>query len=256
MTRPTMMDKDRLAAFVDGELSPEEAAAVVMHLADHPRDQAYVDDLTAANAALSRAFAAPLEEPVPDRFRDLILGSETKEAPAAQVLPFRPRSSVRSALASWGGLAAGGALAAGLALAVFLPSLDGRDLAPGPLAANSPLHGVLASLPSGEVQVLEDGAEVMILSSVPTPTGFCREIEVMRGDINRLEAALACTDGTGWSVEVVIVEDLADAAASEGFGTANGDEAQGFTPFLDRVGAGAFLSPEEEAAAIGRSWGK
>ncbi len=45
MTRSTVMDKDRLAAFVDGELTPEEAAAVVMHLARHPDDQAYVDDL-------------------------------------------------------------------------------------------------------------------------------------------------------------------------------------------------------------------
>ncbi len=50
--------QDPLAAFVDGELSPEEAAEVVMHLADHPADQTYVDDLFAANAALAEAFSA------------------------------------------------------------------------------------------------------------------------------------------------------------------------------------------------------
>ena len=53
MTAQSKIDRTRLAAFVDGELSPEEAAAVVMHLADHPADQAYVDDLFAANAALA-----------------------------------------------------------------------------------------------------------------------------------------------------------------------------------------------------------
>ena len=53
MTAPKAMDRARLAAFVDGELSPEDSAAVVMHLADHPADQAYVDDLFAANAALA-----------------------------------------------------------------------------------------------------------------------------------------------------------------------------------------------------------
>jgi len=37
MTRPTALDKHRLAAFADGELSPEEAAALVIHLADHPQ---------------------------------------------------------------------------------------------------------------------------------------------------------------------------------------------------------------------------
>ena len=65
----TAFDKDRLAAFGDGELSPEEAAAVVMHLADHPDDQAWVDDLIAANETLAAAFAAPLHEPVPEAIR-------------------------------------------------------------------------------------------------------------------------------------------------------------------------------------------
>lgn len=63
MTRPQMMDKQHLAAFADGELSPEEAAAVVMYLADHPADQAWVDDLMAANAALAQAFSTPCTNP-------------------------------------------------------------------------------------------------------------------------------------------------------------------------------------------------
>lgn len=252
MTRPTAFDKDRLAAFVDGELTPEQAAAVVMHLADHPQDQAYVDDLMAANAALQQAFAAPHDAPVPAALRDLILGV----APVVEVRPFRPAGRAQPGLVLWGGLGAGAALAAGLALAVFLPAGDAMELAPGPLAAGSALDAVLAGLPAGQVQVMADGAEVMVLSSVPTPTGFCREIEVIRADAGRLDAALACTDGTGWTVEVVIAESLADAAASEGFGTASGAEAQGFAPFLDRVGAGVFLGPEDEAAAIARSWAK
>ncbi len=252
MIRITKMDKDRLAAFVDGELSPEQAAAVVMHLADHPDDQAYVDDLMAANAALAEAFSGALLEPVPVPLRRLIMGA----APEAEVVPFRRSSPVRSATALWGGLAGGAALAAGLALLVVLPKADGHDLTPGQLAADSPLVQMLATLPSGAPQALDDGGEVMILSSVPTPTGFCREIEVIHPDASRLEVALACTDGAGWSVEVVIAEDLADAALSEGFGTASGDEAQGFTPFLDRIGAGAFLSPDDEATAITRGWAK
>ena len=87
MTAPTQMDRTRLAAFVDGELSPEEAAAVVMHLADHPADQAYVDDLFAANAALSAAFAAPLSEPIPSSLRAVLHADPVP----AQIIPFRPR---------------------------------------------------------------------------------------------------------------------------------------------------------------------
>lgn len=248
MIRHTGLDKDRLAAFADGELAPEEAAAVVMHLADHPQDQAYVDDLMAANAALAQAFAAPLSEPVPQALRDLILGPSL---PAAEVVAF-PAARRRGGVAVWGGL--GLALAAGLAVAVFLPNGGPPDLLPGPLAQGSDLHAALQALPAGEVQVMPDGAEVMILGSLPTPDGYCREIEVMRPDAGRLDAALACTRGQGWAVEVVIVENLEEAARSEGFGTASGDEAQGFAPFLDRIGAGTFMSPEDEAAAMAGGW--
>lgn len=253
MNRPTVMDKDRLAAFVDGELSPEEAAAVVMHLADHPQDQAYVDDLMAANAALAQAFAAPLDEPVPPALRELILGTD-REIATAKVLHFEAKLRLRHSVARWGGLAAGAALAAGVALAVFLPAAGIGELAPGPLAAASPLHQALAALPSGQMQTLADGTEVMILSSLPTEAGFCREIEVIRAEAGTLEVALACTEGDRWAVEVVITEGLADAAEAEGFGTASGDEAQSFTPFLDRIGAGPILGPAEEAAAMAGGW--
>lgn len=171
--RPTVMDKDRLAAFVDDEMSPEQAAAVVMHLADHPQDQAHVDDLMAANAALALAFSAPMGAPVPDALRDLVLGA----GPEGKVVPFHAKR--RPAVALWGGL--GVALAAGLAVAVFTPGAAVPQLTPGPLAGGSALHAALDTLPAGEVRVMEGGAEAMVLGSVPTPGGYCREIEERSG---------------------------------------------------------------------------
>jgi hypothetical protein len=253
MTRETVMDKARLGAFLDGELSPEDAAAVVMHLADTPGDQAWVDDLMAANAALTQAFSVPLHEPVPPALRALILGDEAARDQAT-VLRFRARMRRTPALV-WSGLA-GGVLAAGLTVALLLPLTAPDGLRPGPLAANSPLQTALATLPSGVTQPLADGSEVMILASLPTPDGFCREIEVTRPADDRLEAALTCQRGAGWSVQVVIVERLSDASVAQGFGTASGAEAQGFAAFLDRVGAGPALTPAEEAAAIARDWAR
>ena len=246
MTRPVVMDKLRLAAFVDGELSPEEAAAVVIHLAEHPQDQAYVDDLAAANAALAAAFAAPLSEPVPPAIADAIFG----RAPQDRVMPFRrkPASLVG------GGIAAGAALAAGLSVLVFLPQTGAGDLVPGPLATDSALHRVLASLPSGEVMTLDDGTTMTVLASLPTQTGFCREVEVIGAATGRFDAVLACREGAGWSVKVVITETLEDAESADGFGTASGAEAQSFAPFLDRIGAGQVLTPDQEAAAIATGW--
>ena len=62
----TTMDKARLAAFVDGELSPEDAAEVVMHLANDPVDQAYVDELMALNVIIADAYDAEIIRMAPE----------------------------------------------------------------------------------------------------------------------------------------------------------------------------------------------
>ncbi|MES2664688.1 MAG: zf-HC2 domain-containing protein [Pseudomonadota bacterium] len=244
MTRTTKepgLHKDRLAAFVDGELSPEEAAAVVMHLADHPADQAHVDDLIAANEALALAFAAPLAEPVPPAMRALILGE------GATVLPYRRRAPLVVA-------GAGVALAAGLAVAALIVPQAVPGLQPGRVADSSALARVLAQAPSGTPQALDAGREVLILASLPTPAGFCREVEVLDRAADRLDLALACTSGAGWQVEMVLTEALSGPAAG-GFVPASGAEVQGIGPFLDRIGAGPALDAATEARLIAAGWG-
>ncbi|NGQ93033.1 zf-HC2 domain-containing protein [Rhodobacter sp. HX-7-19] len=248
MTAPKAMDRARLAAFVDGELSPEDSAAVVMHLADHPADQAYVDDLFAANAALARAFAAPLSEPVPPAIQALL----AEPAPSAAILPFPPaRGRLRPALA--GGLG----LAAGLALALYLVQpAPPATLAVGPLDAASPLATALEGLPSGATLATTSGPEAVILSTLPTATGHCREVESLDRAARRIDLALACRlPQGGWQIEMVLAETLpGDSTTEPGFAAAEGTALQDFSAYLDRRGAGLALSPEEEAALIARGW--
>jgi len=245
MTARPQMDRTHLAAFVDGELSPEEAAAVVMHLADHPADQAYVDDLFAANAALAAAFAAPLSEPMPASLRAAL-----HEEPApAQILPFRPR--MRPAL--WAG---GAALAASLvaALVLFRPA-EPSALALGTVAAGTPLAQALDTLPSGMPSTETPGRDLMILATLPTDTGPCREVEVIDRTAAQIELGLACRDaGKGWVIEVVLKEPLPTNDGQDGFVTAEGAAAQGLSPFLDQRGAGLALSPEAEGDLIAKGW--
>lgn len=246
MTAHPQMDPARLAAFVDGELSPEDAAAVVMHLADHPADQAYVDDLFAANAALAQAFAAPVDEPVPAAITRAIMGT----APA-RIIPLRPRNRQ--------GLIAGGfALAASLvaALVLFRPA-EPLSLALGPVTENSPLAQALNSLPSGSPMPQGEGRDLMILATLPTDTGHCREVEAIDRSAAQLELALACQEaGRGWTIEVVLKEPLPTADGEDGFVTAEGTAAQGLSPFLDQRGAGLALSPEAEAELIAKGWAR
>lgn len=252
MTAPKAMDRARLAAFVDGELSPEDSAAVVMHLADHPADQAYVDDLFAANAALARAFAAPLSEAVPPAIQALLAEPAPDPAHSAAILPFPPaRGRLRPALA--GGLG----LAAGLALALYLVQpAPPATLAVGPLDAASPLATALEGLPSGATLATTSGPETVILSTLPTATGHCREVESLDRAARRIDLALVCRlPQGGWQIEMVLAETLpGDSTTEPGFAAAEGTALQDFSAYLDRRGAGLALSPEAEAALIARGW--
>lgn len=253
MTRPetdpdrqTVMDKTLLAAFADGVLEPEEAARVVLHLADHPGDQAYVDEVMAANAALQQAFAAPLAEPVPPRIRAAILG----DAPASNVVPLvRPRRAM-----AWGlvGLAAAAALATVAVLGPLAPTAPGAQLAVGPVPAASELGTLLAAAPSGTVQDAGAGRSLTVLATLPTAAGFCREVELIDRPAATLARALACTEGPGWRVAVVVAEGMTETAT--GIAPATGGAGADLTPWLDSLGAGLVLDAQGEAQAMARGW--
>ncbi len=244
MMRETTVDKALLAAFADGELSPEEAAAVVMHLADHPEDQAFVDDLMAANAALIRAFDAPMTAPVPPAILAAIDGPPVR----AKVVALPKRRGL-----AWAAVA----LAASVGLAVVLfPAARPTGLTAGPVAQGQALHDALQSLPSGTTVPLTAGQDLTILATLPTTAGHCREVEVINRADRRLDVALACTAGDGWRVDVVLSEPLPEATPDQGFVPAGGIETEALTLWLDRLGAGMALDAATEAAMIARGWAR
>lgn len=239
-----MITRERLAAFADGELSPEEAAEVVMHLADHPEDQAFVDEVMAANAALARAFAGPLGEPVPEPIRAAILGPQ--EPHGARVLTFPRRLAPRKVMA---GLALAASVA-GLGLFLARPPAA-MVFEPGPLAAGSPLHQAISAQASGQTLAVA-GGELTILASLPVEGGHCREAEWIDRSKRTLSLALICDQGAGWQVQVALMEPLPEAVT--GFVPAGGIETGALDLWLDRMGAGLALGPEEEARAIAGGW--
>lgn len=245
MTRETEMEKTRLAAFADGELTPEEAAAVVMHLADHPQDQAYVDDLMAANAALARAFAAPMAEPVPAAIMAALQPDGTG---TARVIPFHRRAGLRFA-------AAGLALAATMAAAVVLlqPATGPELIAAGAVAEGSALHGILSAAASGTPLPFGSG-ELTVLTSMPAADGFCRELELIDRQADRLQVALACGSDAGWTVDVVLAETIPHEEAIAGFSPASGADVALLDRWLNQRGAGLALTAAEETEAIRKGW--
>ena len=250
----TVMDKSRLAAFVDGELPPEEAAAVVLHLADHPGDQAYVDELYAANAALAQAFGSPMDEPIPEAIRAAIMGetgAEARQEAGGNVVAFRPRAL------AFGWAAGGAAMAAGLAGVMFMLAGPAANpgLAPGLIAANTGLAGLLETQAAGVPVTLDDGREAMVLASFALPeAGYCREIEVIDTGAARIDYAVACREEAGWDVRVAMSEGTAEDAEAKGFVTASGAEAQALMSLLDAGEAAVPLDAAAETAALARGW--
>jgi len=113
---------ERLNGLIDGELSPEDLAAVTTHLATCPDCRRHLAELARLHAALQRDIP---EEDVPPEFRAKIL--ELLDQPAATppkprpatIIPFRKRR-LRESIA-W--LTAASAVAAMLAV-TFLPRHD------------------------------------------------------------------------------------------------------------------------------------
>lgn len=236
-----MMSEEEIQAYVDGVLPPEEAARMLIYLADHPAEQARVDALMALNETLARAYEAPLHEPVPQAIHDTIMGR-------GRVLRF---PAARRAAPFMAGL---GAIAAAAAMALFLlPGETGQShIALGPVKPGSTLEAALEGGLSGARFALEDAAELTLIASFQTPAyGICREVERQSGSAPQLETAIACRTDAGWSVTIASAAQTAPQA--QGFAPASGTTDR-VSAFLNAAQAGFALSAAEERAAKARGW--
>lgn len=242
-----------LAAYVDGALEPEEAARVVMHLADSPQDRAKVARLTALNARLVAAFSAPLAEPVPERIRRAV---DPSFAAPASALPFRSRTGSAPVAIALAALAT----AAGVML-VFGVSTVWRTGAPGapgvgPVAVGSELHLALDTSPSGSMLEFPDGDEITLIATFLDGRGRpCREFERLQETATEFSRGIACRGATGWAVAVVVSEPLVgEPNPDAGYLPAAGAVDAALTGALDVLGAGPSLGPDDEQALIGSGW--
>lgn len=252
-----MINEDTLQAYVDGALSPEEAADVVIYLADHPEEQRRVDALMALNETLARAYDAPMQEPIPQSIHETILTAPfvaPQSEESATLMPFptaQKRPSAHRGL--WFG--AGLALAASVALAaVIVPGLLERSgpmqLALGPVSEGSVLDHALDRLPSGSAHPLDRDGELRVMASYQTQRrGLCREVQMRASADAEATAALACQAGPGFW-DIALITRLPGPAQHEGFVPANGAEADPIGQYLERVGAGIALSAKSEAEAL------
>lgn len=237
---------ESLMAFVDAELDATQRADVTRALASDPALQARVAALQAQRQRVAAAFAAVLDEPMPDRLVGLLANAPS--APPATVMNLAEARSARAqprlmpGWAQWGGMAASVVL--GVLLGMQFAGRDGDaplDVREGRLVAGGPIeHALSTQLAS------TSGSKVAVqLSFVDRAGAYCRTFSTAA------VAGLACRRGGEWAVQ--------NLAAAEG--TAEGAMRQASTSLpravLDAVDqriAGDALDAERERQARDQGW--
>lgn len=227
--KPQEVTDEMLMAYVDGELDAQTGASVAAAIAADPALAERADLFRASAEAAQSAFADILAAPPPAG----LLAAARKDAAPAAVIAFPRRSWVRAALP----------LAACLLLAIGAGGgyLFGRSVEPAD--PYTVLASAIATAPAGTPTALDRG-EMMVLGSYTIEEGLCRSF-ALEGE-NPL-SGVACDRGAGYAVEMTIA-----GASVDGFAAASDRISASIDAYLDSVGAGAPLGPDEEAERFGR----
>lgn len=233
---PEEVTDDMLMALADGELPPATAMRLRNRLMDDPDLAARYAIFETTTADLRAAFAAG---PVPDRLISTVM--KTPMGPAAEnVTPLPRRRAGVPAMA----------MAASVLLALATGFLAGRGLegtaSPAGQEATASLAArTLAALPTGAEARLPDGGSARVLGSFDTDLGLCRMIALDLSD--QSDRAIVCRGATDWTVALTV-----RTGDGSGFIPASDTVADVIDGYLDRIGASAALTPEEEEAALRR----
>lgn len=244
-----MDDIERLSAYLDGQLSEDDVRELEARLAHEPKLAKQLEAFRNVDSALRAPFDRLLSEPIPDRFLQLLGGSETEVATpaAAQIIDFadaKARRAPKPAASFWASWPARGALAASFVAGLFAIT----QLQPG-TSSEQGIETALNEAPSGTAVRLSSGATLKPRLSFAAKDGrFCREFDVSG------QTGIACRKADGWTIEAKVKSSAsATEGAEQGFATASG-AGTALDPVYDRLGAGEPLDPARERDLIKRGW--
>lgn len=230
---------ERLAAWLDGALSPNEAAAFEREMEADPALARRAQEWKANDAFIAGALAPIAEAPIDaDLLARMGLGLEQAAVPQASAVPRAANDNP-----PWWrrhALPLGGAVAASLAAALLLAVPGGSQ--------RDDFSVALDTTPSlGQVR-LADGRTIQPTLTVRAADGrWCREYR------SGAESGLACRDGEGWKVEATGKRSGPDGSGD--IGLAAGADGSALDAAYSRIGAGDPLGGAEEARLIAKGWG-
>lgn len=259
----TQITDEKLVAYVDGELSAEEAAEVDQALQTDQRVREAVQVFRDTADLSRRAYDDMLHEPVPER---LIQAASGEETPAVTSMPPRVEAPARPQ-----NRLAGLAMAASIALAVGLGGgfglfqlLGTGDAGPaGPLMVgavddSSALHLALESAATGTLISAGQGGNVMPVNTFLGRDGqHCREFQAVTAGRAGLNAAfgIACRQPAGaWHVEAIGAPAVATPNRPDRFVAADGGNDDPMQVLIGAMSEQGPISLEDEAALLANGW--
>jgi hypothetical protein len=238
----THIDDDTLAAFADGELDADRAAAIRLQLAGDAALRERLQRLKNLDDLLKASVAADVD--MPERFANLL-------KPAAEVVPLPAKRRL-----GWMPIA-GTAIAAGLAMVMFGVSLTAsqvgwlRHVDDG-VAISGAVEMAAISAPSGSLVKAGDLNIRPVVSFLANDGRECREIHVR--DKELAARFVACRDihHDEWCIEAFATMPLDQFP--ETYRTAGVTKDPVIDAALERLGIRQTLDEKAENAAIARKW--
>ena len=240
---------EMLMALADGELTGPDASKLMARIKANPDLAARYALFTGTTAALRQAMDPGQ---VPDYLISTVLtapiGAAAPSAAAAaptaasNVTPLRPKGAAAPQRMVWPM-----ALAASLALAVGVGGfLTGQSMVPAPVGLHT-AAAALAGTETGGSVALADGSTARALGSFETDLGLCRLIALDGTDGHADRAVVCQTEGAVWRTALAVTE------GGAGLFLPASDMAVGLIDdFLNGIGAGAAMSPQDEARVLTR----
>jgi hypothetical protein len=248
-----------LSAYLDDELSGDEAGRLRDRLADDPALARRLEQMRAANLAAGSFFRAADGEPLPRGVLDLLndgADSSTRERSEAKVVRF-PAGGLRRYLQPPVAIAASVALAAGflagdMAHRVQDADVPGLWLYAGAIPETSELNDFLESGLSGVPQTLPGGIRGrLVLTFENRDSDWCRQLQ-LAAETGSAQA-LACRRQGAWQMEAVAYD--VGAPPDDHYLAASSSTLPALDAAIDeQIGGGEPLDAEAERRLISNAW--
>lgn len=260
---------ERLMAYADGELPPEEMRVLDIMLAEDPALAARLEPFAATGSPLAGMFDHVLSEPIPTHLVESIRTSKVARASRTEpAQPIAERGILDALGLGWlgGGLKFSQAFtAAGLLLTGAMAGWTAAHIETDPAA---PMHfaknrdalvasGALANALDKKPSALAAALGVTPISTFARkdPGGFCREYRI--ADVSGANfAGVACRDpnATDWRIVVHSMGPQAKQVGTNEFETAAGSADPAIESVIDTLIKGDLLQPADEQELIQRGW--